>query len=70
MGVGDILLLYTDGLLDHTRGSEEYFPQHLERVVREVKHRSAKAIFEAIQMSALDFAAPSDDISVVVIKRT
>jgi len=70
MGVGDILLLYTDGLLDHTRGSEEYFPQHLERVVREVKHRSAKAIFEAVQMSALDFAAPSDDISVVVIKRT
>src|SRR5215467_2339902 len=70
MGVGDILLLYTDGLLDHTRGSEEYFPQHLERVVREVKHKSAKSIFEAIQMSALDFAAPSDDISVVVIKRT
>src|SRR5215475_793789 len=70
MGVGDIVLLYTDGLLDHTRGNEEYFPQHLEQVVREVKHQSANAIFEAIQMSALDFATPSDDISVVVIKRT
>ena len=69
MGAGDILLLYTDGLLDHSRADEAYFPQHLERTVREVKHESAKKIFEAIKMSALDFAPPSDDISVVVIKR-
>jgi serine phosphatase RsbU (regulator of sigma subunit) len=69
MGVGDILLLYTDGLLEHTRGNEGFFPQHLEQVLREVKHDSAKAIFEAIKMDALDFAAPSDDISIVVIKR-
>jgi len=26
MGTGDILLLYTDGLLDHSNGSEAYFP--------------------------------------------
>jgi serine phosphatase RsbU (regulator of sigma subunit) len=69
MGKGDILLLYTDGLLDHRRGNEDYFPRHLEQVLRDVKHRPAKTIFEAIKMSALDFAAPSDDISVVVIKR-
>ena len=69
MGKGDILLLYTDGLLEHTRGNEEYFPQHLEQVVRDVKHRPAKTIFEAIRTSALDFATPSDDISVVVMKR-
>jgi serine phosphatase RsbU (regulator of sigma subunit) len=70
MGVGDILLLYTDGLLDHARGNEGYFPSHLERVVREVKHKPAKTIFETIKTSALDFATPSDDISIVVIKRT
>ena len=70
MGVGDILLLYTDGLLDHARTDEGYFPKHLEQVVREVQHNSAKTIFEAIKTSALDFAAPSDDISIVVIKRT
>jgi serine phosphatase RsbU (regulator of sigma subunit) len=69
MGVGDILLLYTDGLLEHARGSEAFFPQHLEQAVREVKQKSAKKIFEAIKMSALDFASPSDDISIVVIKR-
>lgn len=70
MGAGDILLLYTDGLLDHTRGEEAYFPDHLEHVLRAVKHESAKKIFEAIKRSAVDFAQASDDISVVVIKRT
>ena len=70
MGAGDILLLYTDGLLEHTRGNEGYFPRHLEQVVCEVKHKPAKNIFEAIKMSTLDFATPSDDISIVVIKRT
>ena len=70
MGIGDILLLYTDGLLEHVRGNEQYFPGRLEQVLRKVKHNSAKTIFEAIQRSALDFAPPTDDISVVVIKRT
>jgi serine phosphatase RsbU (regulator of sigma subunit) len=70
MGRGDILLLYTDGLLEHARGDEPYFPGRLEQTIREVKHRKAKEIFEAIQVDALDFAAPSDDISIVVIKRT
>src|SRR5215472_2304715 len=70
MGTGDILLLYTDGLLEHARGDEAYFPRHLEQLLREVKHQSARGIFEAIRMSALDFSPPGDDISVVVIKRT
>jgi serine phosphatase RsbU (regulator of sigma subunit) len=70
MGAGDILLLYTDGLLEHTRGEEPYFPEHLENTIRAVKHESAKKIFQTIKRSALDFAKVSDDISVVVIKRT
>lgn len=70
MGAGDILLLYTDGLLDHARDNQPFFPKRLEQTVREVKHKSAKSIYEAIKTSALDFASPSDDISVVVIKRT
>jgi len=70
MGRGDILLLFTDGLLEHARGDEPYFPGRLEQTVREVKHKKAKEIFEAIKIDALDFAAPSDDISIVVIKRT
>jgi serine phosphatase RsbU (regulator of sigma subunit) len=70
MGAGDILLLYTDGLLDHSRDNEMYFPGRLEQVVRSVKHQKAKNIFEAIKRDALDFAPPLDDISLVVIKRT
>jgi serine phosphatase RsbU (regulator of sigma subunit) len=69
MGRGDILLLYTDGLLEHSRKGESYFPKRLERTIRSVKHASARDIFQAIQADALDFAPPSDDISLVVIKR-
>ena len=70
MGTGDILLLYTDGLLDHARGSEPYFPLHLEQKVRQVKHQPARSIFDAIKTDFLGFAEPADDISIVVIKRT
>ena len=37
MGEGDILLLHTDGLAEHVRGDEEYFPARLEAVIREAK---------------------------------
>jgi serine phosphatase RsbU (regulator of sigma subunit) len=69
MGEGDILMLYTDGLLDHARGNERYFPAHLERRIREVKHTTARQIFDAIHADLLSFAPPSDDISIVIIKR-
>jgi serine phosphatase RsbU (regulator of sigma subunit) len=70
MGTGDILLLYTDGLLEHTNGTEDYFPKHLEAKVREVKHLSAREIFESIRKHILGFAERTDDISFVIIKRT
>jgi serine phosphatase RsbU (regulator of sigma subunit) len=70
MGTGDILLLYTDGLLEHGDGNESYFPRHLEAKVREVKHRNAREIFEAIKSHLLGFAERTDDISFVIIKRT
>src|SRR5262245_34246619 len=44
MGKGDILLLYTDGLLDHARGAEQYFPGRLEQAIRAVKKKSAREI--------------------------
>jgi serine phosphatase RsbU (regulator of sigma subunit) len=70
MGAGDILLLYTDGLTDHVRNGEAYFPRHLEQKMREVKHLNARAIFEAIRTHFLEFADLTDDASFVVIKRT
>ena len=69
MGEGDILLLHTDGLSEHTTRTGAYFPDRLERTLSEVKELSAKEIFEAIKQDVLAFGTPSDDISVIVIKR-
>ncbi len=70
MGQGDILLLHTDGLAEHSRGDEPYFPGRLEDTIRQVKHQGAGGIYEAIKADLLDFAEPTDDVSFVVIKRT
>ena len=69
MGAGDILLLHTDGLTEHQRGVESYVPSRLEDVLRHVKHQSAQAIYEAIRSDMLAFADPTDDISLVVVKK-
>lgn len=70
MGAGDILLLYTDGLLDHTGEAGAYFPERLEMALRGVKQQPAREIFEAIKTDLLAFGTPEDDISIVVIKRS
>ena len=69
MGPGDIVLLHTDGLSEHRRGSENYFPARLEQTLRQVKDDTAANIFAAIKADLLAFDPPSDDISIVVIKR-
>jgi len=70
MGEGDILLLHTDGLSEHNNDGDEYYPWRLEQKVRDVKHESARQIFDAVTADMLAFSTPSDDISLVVIKRT
>jgi len=69
MGKGDILLLYTDGLSEHVNDTQRYFPERLQQKVRELKHERAHQIFEGIKTDMLNFAAPADDVSLVVIKR-
>jgi serine phosphatase RsbU (regulator of sigma subunit) len=71
---GDMLLLYTDGLSEHYKkdaegAGVEYFPSGVERVLRETRDLSASEISSALKRDLLDFAAPQDDISYVVIKR-
>jgi serine phosphatase RsbU (regulator of sigma subunit) len=70
LGAGDILLLHTDGLAEHSDGRQDYMPSRLEQILREVKHLGAREIFDAITRDLRAFAAPADDISIVVIKRT
>jgi serine phosphatase RsbU (regulator of sigma subunit) len=70
MGEGDILLLHTDGLTEHSHAGEDYFPQRLEQTLRDVKDLPAADIYGAITADVLAFSEPSDDISLVVVKRT
>ena len=67
LGSGDLLLLHTDGLSEH--GDDRYFPAHVEDRLREVKDRTAREIYEAIQADLLAHSPPSDDITLVVVKR-
>jgi len=54
---------------EHRRGDENYFPARVEHVLRRVKHGTARAIHDAIVTDLLEFNAPADDFSLVVIKR-
>jgi serine phosphatase RsbU (regulator of sigma subunit) len=70
LGDGDILILHTDGLDEHTRDDGGVFvPDKLEAVVRESKHRSAHEIYEAVRKRALAVAPLEDDMTVVIIKK-
>jgi serine phosphatase RsbU (regulator of sigma subunit) len=66
---GDILLLYSDGLLDHARGEEAYFPGRLESVLRETRDLTAAGICDAVAADLGRFAPAADDISLIVVKR-
>jgi serine phosphatase RsbU (regulator of sigma subunit) len=66
---GDIFLLHTDGVTEHTNGTENYFPGRLEQKIREIQHESAATIFHSVMSDIRAFAEPSDDVSLVVIKR-
>jgi serine phosphatase RsbU (regulator of sigma subunit) len=69
MGAGDILLLHTDGLVEHRNASADYYPRRLEQKLRDVKDRTAAEIYEAVTADLLAFGRPADDITLVVIKR-
>jgi serine phosphatase RsbU (regulator of sigma subunit) len=69
MGSGDILMLYTDGLQEHTRGDDPYFPDRLEHTIRGAKHLSATDIVHTVLDDLRPFANPADDVSLVVIKK-
>src|SRR5262249_15222871 len=75
MSSGDILLLYTDGVYD---GSDDAERQHLEGVMREHYHQSAREICNALLKHAtrdddhlreIGEADRIDDKTVFIIKR-
>ena len=69
MGTGDILLLQTDGLYEHTSGDDLFAPDLLEQSLRRAKHLSPQEIIAAVYEDMVRFAPPTDDVSLVVIKK-
>jgi hypothetical protein len=66
MGHGDVLLLYTDGLLDPL--SPAFTQEQLERAVSASKEGSAEQICSTIVAAQRSAAEQTDDLSLVVIK--
>ena len=56
-------------LAEHSQGDTAYFPGRFEQELRKVKALTARQIFDAIEADVRAFGEPSDDISLVVIKR-
>ena len=70
MGTGDILLLYSDGFSEHRNDREIlYLSGRLTQTLNRIKNGSAREIYFNLKDDLLEFAAPSDDISFVVIKK-
>jgi serine phosphatase RsbU (regulator of sigma subunit) len=67
LGTGDVLLLFTDGLVEHAGG--RFFENGLERSVVEAMDGSASEICAAIRRGIAEAGPREDDISVVVMKR-
>jgi serine phosphatase RsbU (regulator of sigma subunit) len=65
LGHGDVMLLYTDGLIDPF---SDYTQARLERAVSRAKNGSAKHICEAILEDRNFSAKQTDDLSLVVVK--
>ena len=69
MGTGDILLLQTDGLYEHSNGDELFATHRLEESIRSVKDLPPHEIVAALYEDMVRFAPPKDDTSLVVIKK-
>jgi PAS domain S-box-containing protein len=72
LAAGDLVLFYTDGLVEaHPRGAEEFGIQRAIQVIRANQNRSAAEIVEALYQSACEYAGlekPKDDITVVIVR--
>jgi phosphoserine phosphatase RsbU/P len=73
IGRGDFVVFYSDGITEAIDQHErEYGSQRLEKVLQEIGSSSAKEIVEAIVADLMKFTngqEPSDDITILVVKR-
>ena len=69
LGRGDILLLYTDGLIDQEHSPVSFSDERLEQVLRETKHESARDVYAAIKTALHAHGEVTDDVTLAVIKK-
>jgi len=70
MGEGDILLLFSDGFMEHGEHTMGAFGENrLEPILRETKDQSAAGIAAVLKAELMGYAEATDDMSFVVIKR-
>jgi sigma-B regulation protein RsbU (phosphoserine phosphatase) len=73
LGPGDVLLAYSDGVLESLNEAEEEFGSlRLESQLRRAQNASAESILFSVLGAVQDFAAPRpvvDDMSLVIIRR-
>jgi len=70
---GDLILFYTDGVIDARNAQGESFgKERLERVLREHRQEDAPQVIAALELAVRAFAggvAPFDDVTIMVAKR-
>jgi serine phosphatase RsbU (regulator of sigma subunit) len=69
LGHGDIMLLYTDGLIEHKDGTSQFKDTRLENILRETKDESAEEICDVIRKELYSFCTPEDDLTLAIIKK-
>jgi serine phosphatase RsbU (regulator of sigma subunit) len=74
LGPGDVLLTYSDGLLESVNDSEEEFGySRIETQLRRAQTDSADAVLFSVLGAVQDFAAVRplvDDMTVVIVRRS
>ena len=72
LGMGETLILYTDGLTEARRGSELFGEERLLEAIERLVGADAQALAEALVSEASEFASGElkDDVAVLVIRRS
>jgi phosphoserine phosphatase RsbU/P len=73
MGAGDILVLYSDGVVEaRDEADEDFGDERLEQFVRSNRERSPREFVDALVRAVFEFSnegKPGDDVTVAVIRR-